>query len=288
MSTPPDAHIGERLGIIAGSGLLPFDVAMAARASGENPFILTLQNETDQDWSQFDSATVHIGDFAALKLHISRQKIDRVIMAGSVKQRPQLSQIRPTFNTLLSVPKIIRNLVSGGDDQLLRSVIELIEAQGCRVVGAHEVVPDLLAEIGAVGDVDLTKEDWLDMHAAQEAANQLGSLDIGQGAVAVGGRVIALEGLEGTDQMLQRVAHLRADGRLPKGKKGVLVKICKPKQDMRADLPTIGLLTVDRAIEAGLSAIVVDAGRSFILERDHVIARANANGISIYGQERRS
>lgn len=286
MALPLEHECVERLGIIAGRGTLPHDVAMAARLAGENPYILQLLDEADQDWSDFDHTSVHVGDFAALRSLISQQKISRLVMAGSVKKRPQLTQIRPTFKTLIKVPMIVKDLLSGGDDKLLRSVIALIEAQGCRVVGAHEVVPNLLAQIGPIGDLDLSQSDRTDCKAATTAARLLGSLDIGQGAVSVGGRVVALEGLEGTDQMLARVAQLRSDGRLPARQKGVLVKLCKPTQDLRADLPTIGVDTVIHAKQAGLSAIIVEAGRSLVLQREEVIARANKEKIAIYGQER--
>lgn len=276
---------GARLGIIAGRGHLPFHVAKGARAVGENPFILTIEHETDQDWSGFDHARFHIGDFAALKRLISAQKLTRIVMAGSVRSRPQWFELRPTLTTLMKLPLIMRNLISGGDDKLLRSVIALIEAQGCQIIGAHEVVPNLLATIGPLGAHSPNKNDAADIQAACLAARQLGALDIGQGAVAVGGRVIALEGLEGTDMMLARVAELRAGGRLPDGKRGVLVKLCKPSQDMRADLPSIGPKTVENAIKAGLSGIVVEAGRSLIVQRQDLIEIANRGDIFVVGQE---
>ncbi|WP_312409439.1 UDP-2,3-diacylglucosamine diphosphatase LpxI domain-containing protein, partial [Shinella sp.] len=105
----------------------------------------------------------------------------------------------------------------------------------------------------------------------------------GQGAVAVGGRVVALEGAEGTDGMLERVAALRVAGRISQRRKGVLVKLCKPGQDMRADLPAIGVETLSRARAAGLAGIAVEAGRSLVLERDAIIAEADANGLFVTG-----
>lgn len=283
---PADKRVDNgRLGIIAGGGSLPFYVAQAARTVGENPFIIAIRSEADQDWSGFDSQMISIGDFASIKRQIDACKLDRMIMAGSVKRRPQIMEVRPTFNTLLKVPSVIRDLLSGGDDKLLRSVISLIEAQGCKIIGAHEVVPNLLAENGPLGRIGAKDADHADIKAAIAAARQLGALDIGQGAVAVGGRVIALEGLEGTDMMLKRVAKLRSDNRLPNGKKGVLVKLCKPSQDMRADLPTIGPQTVENAAAAGLAGIVVEAGRSFIVQRSETIAEADRANMFVLGQE---
>lgn len=284
--TPQKSQSGGRLAIIAGYGQLPLDVALAAKNLNENPFIFKLIGESDQTWNGFETTSFQVGDFAYLKQQITERGITRVVMAGGVSKRPQISQVRPSFNTILALPSIIRKIVSGGDDALLRGFIELIEAQGCKVVGAHEIVPNLLAETGSIGIHAADKISQVDMKVAMEAALKLGELDIGQAAVAVSGRVVALEGLEGTDAMLERVEELRTAGRLPNGKKGVLVKFCKPKQDMRADLPTIGPETVEHAKRAGLAGIILEAGKSFILHRDKTIKAADDAGLFIQGTER--
>jgi len=106
---------------------------------------------------------------------------------------------------------------------------------------------------------------------------------VGQGAVSVGGRIVALEGVEGTDRMLQRVAELRAEGRISARRRGVLVKLCKPQQDIRADLPTIGQSTIESAAAAGLSGIAVQAGRALLLQREETLKRADTAGIFVFG-----
>ena len=125
--------------------------------------------------------------------------------------------------------------------------------------------------------------DQRDLDAAFIAAKAIGALDIGQAAVAVGGRVIALEGVEGTDGLLERVVNLRNHGRLGKAKRGVLVKCAKPQQELRADLPTIGVETIERAHRAGLVGVGVEAEKSLILERDGVVAAADAAGLFVIG-----
>jgi len=125
-----------------------------------------------------------------------------------------------------------------------------------------------------------------DIEKAASAAMALGALDVGQGAVCVGGRVVALEGVEGTDRMLERVAALRAEGRISARRKGVLVKLCKPQQDVRADLPSIGVSTVDNARKAGLAGIAVEAGRALVLDRQAMIATADASGLFVCGIDR--
>lgn len=275
--------IRDRLAIIAGGGLLPRYVAEAARARGETPYILALRNEAGDDWSDFDHEVISIGNYAGIGAAFRRHGIGRAVLSGWVRRRPEWRDIHAPLRMLLAVPSVVRTLLKGGDDAVLRMVIRLIEAEGVRVVGAHEIVPDLLGCEGPLGKVAPDRDAEADIAAATAAAQALGRLDVGQGAVAVGGRVVALEGAEGTDGMLERVAALRAAGRISQRRKGVLVKLCKPGQDMRADLPAIGVETLSRARAAGLAGIAVEAGRSLVLERDAIIAEADANGLFVTG-----
>ncbi len=130
----------------------------------------------------------------------------------------------------------------GGDDTVLRNVVRFFEDRGYRVLGAHAVAPELVAEAGVLGRVKPDAGASADVAKGLEAARLLGTLDVGQATVAVGGRVVAVEGIEGTDEMLARIADLRARGRLKSpARTGVLVKAAKPQQDLRVDMPTIGL-----------------------------------------------
>ena len=282
---PTGARKG-RLAIVAGGGFLPLYVAEAARAAGENPFILRLKDEADQQWQGFDSAVIGVGDMAGLSALLKANAIDRVVLSGGVKRRPVFGEIRVNFKSLLKLPMAVKTLLAGGDDVVLKMVIGLIEAQGCHVIGAHEIAPDLLAETGSIGAVSPSADDWRDIARGAEAAEALGRLDVGQGAVAVGGRIVALEGVEGTDAMLERVAHLRAEKRISQHRKGVLVKLCKPQQDVRADLPSIGRSTIENAKKAGLAGIAVEAGRALVIEREAVIKAANEAGLFVIGVDR--
>lgn len=277
---------GGRLAIIAGAGALPHHVAEAVKRQGEDPFIIALSREADADWTGFDHAVLAIGDFAAISRTFEQEGIDRVVLSGGVRRRPEWRDIRPTLRTLAKVPSVLRTLVSGGDDAVLRMAMSLIEASGARVIGAQEVVPNLLADIGPIGGHVPNDDDRRDIEAGIAAANALGALDVGQGAVAVGGRVIALEGAEGTDAMLARVAALKVEGRVSTRHRGVLVKLCKPQQDQRADLPSIGPSTVAGAEAAGLAGIAVEAGRALVLERSQLIDQADKRGLFILGVER--
>ncbi|QHW24505.1 LpxI family protein [Rhizobium leguminosarum bv. viciae 248] len=275
-----------RLAIIAGGGFLPSYIAEAARAAGENPVIVALKDESDRRWEGYDHAVIGIGDFAALEGLLNRYGIGRVVMSGSVRRRPEWREVRPTLRTLMKMPAAIRTLLSGGDDTVLQMVIRLIEGNGRRVVGAHEIAPDLLAAVGPLGTAIPGEEDRRDINRAAEAAEMLGRLDVGQGAVAIGGRIVALEGLEGTDEMLERVAGLRAAGRISPRRRGALVKLCKPQQDIRADLPAIGVSTVLNARKAGLAGVAVEAGRSLVLDRAAVIKAADEAGLFVCGIDR--
>ena len=278
-------HPGGRLAIIAGRGLLPLHLARAARAEGENPFIVALNDEADHRFDDFETIFVGVGNLAAIEKSFRELKIGRVVMSGGVARRPEWRDIRPTLKTILKMPSVVRTLMSHGDDTVLQMVIKLIEAMGCTVIGAHEIAPSLLAKTGPLGRVSPAGDDLRDIARGTEAALALGQLDVGQGAVSVGGRVVALEGVEGTDAMLQRVADLRESGRISSRRRGVLVKLCKPQQDMRADLPTIGPSTVHNAARAGLAGIAIEAGRALVLEEEAMITAADEAGIFVCGIE---
>ncbi|MDO9415421.1 LpxI family protein [Pararhizobium sp.] len=284
MNSRPE--IKDRLAIIAGSGFLPLHVAEAARLHGENPYIIALAHESDRDWSGFDNTTLGIGNFRDISAVFRTEGIGRVVLSGAVRRRPDWRDIHPTFRSIAKIPSVLRTLMSGGDDAVLKMAIGLIEANGARVIGVQEIVPELLADIGPIGGHAPGTEDQADIDIAEAAAIALGHLDVGQGAVAVGGRVVALEGPEGTDAMLERVARLRVDGRISTRRRGVLVKLCKPQQDERADLPSIGPSTIAKAAAAGLAGVAVEAGRALVLERGELIASADKAGLFVIGVDR--
>ncbi len=176
-----------RLAIIAGGGRLPHHVAEAARDAGENPFIIPLTGEADGDWSGFDHLPLSVGDFAGVTEAFRERGVGRVVLSGAVRRRPDWRGIRPTLAFLFRMPHVVRTLLKGGDDTVLKMVIELIESAGARVVGVQDILPSLLAETGPVGAVAPDEAARGDIAAAGEAATALGRLDIGQGAIAVGG-----------------------------------------------------------------------------------------------------
>lgn len=279
-------HIPDgRVAIIAGGGALPVAVARTLAERGSNPFVAVLQGEAaEADFSGIAQTTVRLEDFGPLLDRLTQEKITHVILAGSVGRRPKLTGMKWNWTLMRLVSRVITGLMRG-DDGLLRTVIGAIEKQGFRVVGAHEVVPDLLSPAGVLTKEAPAKGDKRDIEAASQAAELIGKLDIGQAAVAIGGRVIALEGIEGTEGLLERTAALRSHGRLAGKKRGVLVKRLKPQQERRADIPAIGPDTMDQAHRAGLAGVAVEAGGCFILDFDRAIARADELGLFVVGIE---
>lgn len=278
----------DRVAIVAGGGSLPLAVARGLEAEGHRPFVVLTAGEVDDPaaFSKYEQTTLALEHIGRLIPTFKRNRISHVVLAGGINRRPVLWKIRLTFGLLKILPRVVSRL-RGGDNAVLSALVEEIEANGFRVVGAHQIVPDLLAVPGPLGSNSPSERDRRDLDAAYQAAIAIGALDIGQAAVAVGGRAIALEGIEGTDGLLARVRDLRSHGRLGGAKGGVLVKCAKPYQELRADLPTIGPLTVDAAHAAGLAGIGVEAGHSLVLDAEEVAARADRLGLFVVGLESR-
>jgi DUF1009 family protein len=274
----------DRVAVIAGSGRLPVNVAAGLKAAGHPPFVVIAGGEradTDE-LAAYDHATIELERMAELIPLLKREHITHVVLAGGIGRRPRLTRIRPNRPLLAMLPRLVPAL-GRGDNALLGTVVKLIEGLGPKVVGAHELVPDLLAEEGVMTKARPTSADRRDLDAAFAAAKAIGALDIGQAAVAVGGRVIAVEGIEGTDGLLARAKALRAHPRLSGKRRGVVVKCAKPGQELRADLPTIGPQTVRAAHEAGLAGIGVEAAHSLILDRETVRSAADSLGLFVVG-----
>lgn len=288
--TPPNKNrpavrpTAGRIAVIAGSGRLPEEIAEALARSGRPPFIVLVEGEARAGGSlaSHENATLALEQFGDLVPLLKRRGVTHAVLAGGASRRPGWRSVKLSFGLLSFLPKALVALARG-DDALLKAVIGHIEASGITIVGAHEIAPDLLSPRGAMTKTKPGARDQRDIEAARAAAWAIGALDIGQAAVAIGGRAIALEGIEGTDGLLDRVKALRANGRIAGAKGGVLVKCTKPGQELRADLPSIGPSTVEAAHAAGLSGIAVEADRSFVLDYADTVARANALGVFVLG-----
>lgn len=266
--------------------MIPRQIADVLEASGRDFQIVAIKGEADEETRRKAHAELGWGEIGRLHAFLKRTQCKEVLLIGGVTKRPDLLPFLTDFSTLKRLPAIIRAL-SGGDDSLLTKVIRLFENEGFRVVGIKDVAPQLLASSGVLGRAKPSKTDWHDLELALRATEKLGELDIGQAAVAVGGRVIALEGAEGTDAMLQRCADLKSSGRVSaRGRKGVLVKTAKPNQDLRVDLPTVGPKTIELALAAGLSGIAVEAAGALIADKADTLQKADAAGLFVVGVDR--
>jgi DUF1009 family protein len=287
MTTPSGDVTGEPLVIFAAGGAVPFEVASAAAAAGRSVFVLALEGESDPRLATFPSAIVKWGQIGRVEKLVDAHGAREIVLIGSVSKRPDFSSISVDLGALRYLPRLIKGMI-GGDDTVLGNLVKGLEDRGYRVVGAHEVAPGLVAEPGHVAGPRMTEADTRDASQAMEAARAIGLLDIGQAAVAVGHRVVALEAAEGTDAMLSRIADMRAEGRLRwSGRRGVLVKRAKPQQDLRVDMPAIGPKTVEAVVRASLAGIAIEAGRVMIAERADTVAIAERTGTFIYGDDGR-
>jgi DUF1009 family protein len=276
--------VERRVAVIAGSGRLPEEIANILAGSGCDPFVVLVEGEAQPAGSlaSHDHVFISLERFGDLVPLLKRNRVTHAVLAGGIARRPRWRSVRPSLGLLTFLPKALVALARG-DDALLKAVIGHLEGNGIRVVGAHEIAPDLLSRAGAMGKQQPTVRDRRDIGAALEAARAIGALDIGQAAVAIGGRAVALEGIEGTDGLLERVKALRANGRIAGAAGGVLVKCAKPGQELRADLPSIGPASVTAAHAAGLAGIAVEAERSFVLDHAETVARADALGLFVFG-----
>jgi DUF1009 family protein len=276
---------GDRIAVVAGSGRLPLDLAENLAAQGHAPFVVMVTGEASPELASYDHEELTVENFAGLAPLLKRQGTTHVVLAGGISRRPKLSALKPSLALLKLLPRALSALKKG-DDGMLRALAAEVESRGIKMVGAHEIAPDLLASEGSMTAAAPQASDWRDIEAAAEAARAIGALDIGQAAVAIGGRAIALEGVEGTDGLLERVKGLRSHGRLAGKTRGVLVKCAKPGQELRMDLPSIGPGTVTAAHAAGLAGIGVEAERSLVLDLANVIGEADRLGLFVVGLPR--
>jgi UDP-2,3-diacylglucosamine hydrolase len=272
------------LGIICGSGSIPPAVAAAVQRRGRRVLLFALRGFADaQAMAPFPHCWIAIGQFGRFRRLARAQGCRDIVLVGGLV-RPSLRQVRLDWATLVELPRIVRAF-RGGDDHLLTGIGRIFEADGFRLLGAHEVAPDIAAPSGPLGHHRPDGEAMADIARGFELLAAMSPFDVGQAAVIAKGRVFAVEAAEGTDGMLRRVIALREEGRigLPRGV-GVLVKAPKQCQDRRFDLPSIGPDTVLHAAHAGLAGIAVVAGGTIIAEPQRLIEAADTNGLFVLGR----
>jgi DUF1009 family protein len=268
---------GVPLGILAGGGVLPARVAEAAQAAGRPVFIVGLQGYAEPAvLAPFVHTVIRIGAvgqiFDALREHRCRD----LVLVGPVR-RPSLLDLRPDAEGARVLARIGRAAFAG-DDGLLAAVLRVLNEEGFRVLGAHEVLAEALGPRGVLGKVAPDAQAMADIARGIAVARALGAVDVGQGCIVQQGIVLAVEAAEGTDAMIARAGALTRPGY-----GGVLIKLVKPGQDRRADLPTIGPATIVAVAAAGLRGIAFEAGGTILAERAEAVARADQAGLFLLG-----
>jgi hypothetical protein len=274
----------QKLGLIAGGGSLPVEIAEHCRRSGRPLFVIRLKGFAGAGLEPFAGAEVGLAELGKCFKALKRAGCQAVCLAGQVN-RPDFATLMPDLRGLAALPAAIA-AARKGDDALLRMLVAEFEKEGFSVEGAHEVMNDLGLGSGPLGRHAPAPEHQADIAHALQVARAIGRLDAGQAAVVCRGLVLALEAAEGTDALLARVADLPAALRgRPGAPLGVLAKARKPTQETRVDLPTIGPATVEAVARAGLAGIVGETGHLLVLDRDAVIALADDLGLFIIGVE---
>ncbi|MFN3514362.1 MAG: UDP-2,3-diacylglucosamine diphosphatase [Phenylobacterium sp.] len=274
----------QKLGLIAGGGNLPVEIAEHCEQAGRPFFIVRLKGFAGPEIARYPGADIGIAELGKCFKALKRAGCRAVTLVGNV-ERPDFAALKPDLRGLMALPAALA-AARKGDDALLRVLVGEFEKEGFAVEGAHEVMGDLTLPGGPLGRVSPTPEQMADIQRALTVAREIGRLDVGQGAVVCDGLVLAVEAQEGTDAMLARVAHLSASLRgSPEAPRGVLAKAPKPIQETRIDLPTIGLNTIQRAAQAGLAGVAGEAGRLLVLDREAVIELADELGLFVYGVE---
>jgi len=280
----PEAAAGRPFAIIAGGGALPRLAAEAAAADGRRPVLFPIAGEADP--VSFGPFPVHVlkwGEIGRMLRLMRQEDCREALLIGAIARRPDYRSLRPDLGAVRLVPRIMKAL-RGGDASLLSAAADMLLEEGIRLIGPLDVAPGLAMPAGLLAS-RMSPEAADDVAKAAEAARAIGRLDIGQGAVAVQGRVVAVEDAGGTDGLLERLLLLRQRGRIP-ASGGVLVKCPKPHQDLRLDVPTVGPATAEAARRAGLEGVAAEAGRTLLAGRSETVEAFRRAGVFLLGLPR--
>ena len=271
------------LGLICGGGSLPLAVADYVAARGRPVVLFPLHGAAEGTAvERFPHHWLYMGQVGKfLRLARAAGCHDLIFIGNLV--RPSIWQVRPDFKALTLLGRVYAAF-RGGDNHLLSGMGKLLEQEGFHLIGAHEVAPEILVPEGTLGRVQASERDRADIAFGFEFLRATGPFDVGQAVVVNDRHVLAVEAAEGTDQMLARVAELRANGRLTSAVgSGVLVKAPKRGQDLRYDMPSIGPLTVEGTKRAGLAGIAVVAGSTIVAEPAEFVTAADRADIFVIG-----
>lgn len=263
------------LGIIAGGGLFPRVVAEAAREAGLRVVAVGHEGETDAGLASSVDAIhwVKLGQLSKIIKALKREGAAETVLAGGIAKRGMFGRARPDLRAI----RLLARMKSRNDDALLRALADELEGEGLRVRPATQYLGALLAPKGILSRRQPTAREADDIEFGWPIAREIGRLDVGQ-AIAVKEKVVvAVEGIEGTDAMIRRAGHLAGGGL-------VVLKVSKPGQDARFDLPAVGPGTIGAIAEAGGGCLAVEAGRTIVLERATLVRDAGKAGVAVVGR----
>jgi len=269
------ANSAPRYAIIAGNGSFPFLVLEAARGQGIDPLVVAIKEEAAPELSQ-KAREVHwlsLGEVTKLLELLSAERVERVVLAGQVKHVQLFSSIKADG----LVRRALGSLQRRNTDALIGAFVKMLEGRGIEVVDSTLFLKPLLPEAGTLTRRAPDAGEQADIAYGREIAKKIAGLDIGQTIVVADRACIAVEAMEGTDATIERAATLSNGRRL------VVVKVSKPYQDMRFDVPVVGPKTIQVMRRANATALAVDAGKTLLFERQRLLEEANESGIAIVG-----
>jgi len=270
----PQIASGERLGLIAGNGRFPIIFADNARKLGYQVSAVAHEGETDPDLANHVDRIhwIKIGQLNKLIKAFKEDDVHQAVMLGGIKKTHVFTTVRPDFRTLA----LATRLALWKDDDILREFAKELEQEGINICESTFGLEGILAEEGTLTARAPSQKEWEDIRYGWEVARDIGRLDIGQCVVIKDRVVVAVEAVEGTDEAIKRGGQLAKDG-------AVVVKRCKPQQDMRFDLPAVGPRTIDVMSSVKASVLAVEAGRTIFLDRDLLLTKARSAGIAVVG-----
>ena len=273
MSMP--AENSTRYGLIAGNGQFPFLVLEAARSRGIEMVVAAIREEASPE-IETRAARLHwlgLGELSRLIRVFKQEGVSRALMAGQVKHTQIFSSIRPDWKLM----QLLFSLKEKNTDALIGGVAKVLLEEGIVLEDSTLFLEPLLAGEGIMTERAPNPEEMGNLEYGRKVARGLAQYDIGQTVVVADGACVAVEAMEGTDAAIRRAAELAG------GKPLRVIKVAKPDQDMRFDVPVVGLPTIDVMEECGATALSVDAGRTLLFDREELLARAAAAGIAIVG-----
>jgi len=266
-----------KLAVLAGAGDLPVNLIRSCEEMGIDVHVIAFEGQTSEDLIENrPHLKTGLGMAGVIITYLKKNKITDLVMAGAIK-RPSLLSLKTDLRGAQIVARI-GLLGAIGDNSILESVKKILESEGFTLHGAHLFLPDLLAGEGSIGRTKPDENDLKDIAYGFKVSQELGRLDIGQSVVVQQGIVLGVEGIEGTDALIERCAKLQK-----KGRGAILVKSCKPQQDRDMDLPTIGINTLINIHKFGFRGIAFHAGNSILLNQDEIVKKSDQYKLFVYG-----